>query len=239
MIVWHPKASATTRVYDVDWTALLAGDVIASSSVTVASGDAVVASQEAKTLPDGSVVVRAFISGGTSGTTSVFDVGVITATGQDLALQASLLVDDAVALEPATTTKRAVIEMAYEELALAGYAFDQTPDELFTALRRLDALMAMWEGPGVGIDLGYNAPAIIGGGDLDEASGIPDWALQPVVISLALRIMPTIGKTMSAETRAALAAGMQALRNGGTRIPERALPVNTAWGSGNRRWRFG
>ena len=126
--------------------------------------------------------------------------------------------------------------MAYEEASLAGYEFDVTPEELSTALRRLDALMAEWEPT---IALGYNFPAIFGTGDLNDPSGIPDFAIDVAAKYLALRIAPMMGKTYSAESRYALAAGMRDLRARTVVVPTATLPRTTPRGTGNRwlsRW---
>lgn len=132
-----------------------------------------------------------------------------------------------------TSTKRQIVNGAHEECSLAGYEFDLTPDELAAALRSLDALMYEWQPT---LPLGYNFPASIGSGDLDDASGIPDFAFDVACKYLALRVMPKIGKSMSGETRYALAAGMIALRAQASFIPRATLPDGTTRGAGNR-WR--
>lgn len=133
-----------------------------------------------------------------------------------------------------TTTKRTIVDMAYEECALAGYEFDVTPEETLTALRRLDSLMAAWQAQSIYI--GYNFPPALGEGDLDDPSGIPDVFLDIVVMSLAMRIAPRMGKTISAETRTELAKQMSSLRAQTAIIPERPLARGTPAGSGRRQW---
>lgn len=132
-----------------------------------------------------------------------------------------------------TATKRAVVEMAYEECSLAGYEFNQTPEELFTGLRRLDALMREWEPT---LPLGYNFPASFGGGDLAEPVGIPDQALDVAAKYLALRISPVMGKDMNPAAVYALSAGMAALRAQSQFSPRVSLPGSTVRGMGNRPW---
>ena len=41
-------------------------------------------------------------------------------------------------------TKRQYIEAALTEIGLADYVFNSTPQDLQTALRRLDGMMAEW-----------------------------------------------------------------------------------------------
>ena len=52
--------------------------------------------------------------------------------------------------------KRQFISAAFEEIGLASYVFDLQPEQLQSALRRLDAMMADWNAKG--IRLGYPAP---------------------------------------------------------------------------------
>ena len=41
-------------------------------------------------------------------------------------------------------TKREFITQAFEEIGLAAYVFDLTPEQLNSALRRLDAMVGGW-----------------------------------------------------------------------------------------------
>mgnify|MGYP003525752305 CR=1 FL=1 len=50
-------------------------------------------------------------------------------------------------------TKRQFVTQAFEEIGLAAYVFDLTPEQLQSALRRLDSMMASWNAKG--IRLGY------------------------------------------------------------------------------------
>jgi hypothetical protein len=54
-------------------------------------------------------------------------------------------------------TKRQLIEQAFAELALAGYDFDLSPEEMQGALVRLDSMIATWTSRGV--RLSYAMPA--------------------------------------------------------------------------------
>ena len=138
---------------------------------------------------------------------------------------------------PRTNTKRQIVEMAYEECSLAGYEFNVTPDELFTGLRKLDALMAEWKASSK--DLGYNFPASFGDGDLDDLSGIPDAAVQGAAISLAMAIAPAMGKAMGAETRARLNRSLSVIATMCAKSVEQDWSRSTVAGAGNRRWAYG
>ena len=51
-------------------------------------------------------------------------------------------------------TKRQYIEQAFEEVGLAAYVFDLTPEQLQSALRKLDAMMAEWNAKGLRLEIG-------------------------------------------------------------------------------------
>jgi len=228
---WPPKAPGDVLTYEVDWSADIGLDPI---TLVVVTATGVTVDRDEYTTATSTVV----LSGGTSGTVATVTFAVTTASGyNDFSRDMSLLIADSVeALAPQTTTKRTIVEMAFEEIGLAGYSFDTAPEEYASALRRLDALMNEWRSPGIGINLGYNFPAAIGSSTLAEVSGIPDEAANTVVMSLALRIMPVIGKTMAPETRVALAQGMSALKATYAQRPERSLPRKTPRGAGYKPW---
>lgn len=138
---------------------------------------------------------------------------------------------------PSTSTKRQIVEMAYEECSLAGYEYNVTPEELFSGLRKLDALMARWKVSSR--DLSYNAPLQFGDGDLDDVSGIPDAAVEGTAISLAMAIAPAMGKQMSGESRARLNKAMSAISALCAKRPEQGWSRSTVAGAGNRRWAWG
>ena len=95
-------------------------------------------------------------------------------------------------------TKRQIIEEAYGELGMASYVFDLDVDVLQRALRRLDSMMAEWNGHG--IRLGYPIPASPDDSDLDELAQVPDWATEAIILGLAVRLAPGHGKTVSPQT---------------------------------------
>ena len=132
----------------------------------------------------------------------------------------------------AVSSKCVIVTMAYEECGLAGYEFDVTHEELKTGLRRLDTMMAEWQ---PSLPLGYNGGAGIGQGNLDDPSGIPDYAVDVAAKYLALRIAPTMGKALDGPARYALTVGMRNLYAQASFVPAMALPRGTVRGSGNRR----
>ena len=134
------------------------------------------------------------------------------------------------------TTKRAYVEDALSEIGLATYVFDAQPDTLQSCLKRLDAMLAEWNGRGIRI--AYPIPATLGGGDLDTDAGGPDAAWQAIVCNLAIRIAPLFGRQVMRETKVAAAQGLQTLLGKATMPMEmqlRRMPL----GAGNKPYRWG
>ena len=228
-----PKKPDEAVAYLIDWSRQLGADTIDTFALTVSSGTVVVSSDPA---PENfRVFLRAVISGGADGETAILNNQIVTVGGQTLERDLSLLVaDDVTAVTPITTTKRTIVNLAFEEIGLADYEFNVTPEEYRSALTRLDVLMAEWRGQGY--HLNYNFPPAIGTSDLEDPAGIPDSIVNCAALYLALRIAPPIGKTMSVESRQAMANGMNAMRAQFTIIPERVLQPGTPRGAGQKPW---
>lgn len=134
-------------------------------------------------------------------------------------------------------TKRSLIEDAYGELALAGYEFDLSAEEMQTGLRRLDLMMAQWSGPGRGLQLGYSVGLSPTGSDLDDDSGLPIYAIRTVVCSLAIELAPGNGKPLHPSTLSAARDGMQQLLVRAAFPAEQQLPNTLPRGAGSKPWR--
>lgn len=230
--VLTPKRSDETVRYLIDWTEQLAltVDTLDDFTLTLDSGS-ITLSDEQNAGP----IIYFLAAGGTDAETQEITCQITTVGGQTLVRNLTLLVSDtAIAIVPQTTTKGAIVTQAFVECGLAGYEFNVTPDEQAEALTRLDSMMAQWRGPGTELQIPYNAPAVIGDSDLSDESGIPDFAFNGVAVSLALRICPQMGKTMSAESRVAYAQSMNAIRAACTVTPERRLQRTTPRGAGNK-----
>lgn len=132
------------------------------------------------------------------------------------------------------TTKRQLIEAAHAELGLADYVFDLPAEQLQLALRRLDAMMADWNG--VGIRLGYAIPGSVEGGDLDTEAGVPDRAWEAIVTNLAIRLAPSFGKPVSPETKGAAERGLNMLMS--KVVPPQMSLGRIPAGAGNKPWRW-
>ena len=91
-------------------------------------------------------------------------------------------------------TKRLLVNKAYSDLAMAGYVFDLSPEEIQDAILGMDAMVAMWETQGIRI--GYQATVDPESADPDQESGIPDWANMAVYKNLAIVQAASFGKAV-------------------------------------------
>lgn len=128
-------------------------------------------------------------------------------------------------------TKRQYAEDALMELGIASYVFDIEADQLEAAVRRLDTMMAEWNGRG--IRLGYPLPSSPGSTNIDADAGTPDSAHDAIVTNLALRLAPSYGKQVGVETKATARHGFNTLMARAAYPPEMQLPSMPA-GAGNR-----
>ena len=125
------------------------------------------------------------------------------------------------------TTKRELISQALEEIGITD-DFDPTPEELASALRRMDRMAAEWDG--VGIRVGYNL-----GGELDDDVGIADTAENCFAINLGIRIARSFGKTVSPDAKVEAGQALNALMVSRRVVPETPYPARLPVGTGTRR----
>lgn len=134
-------------------------------------------------------------------------------------------------------TKRELILQAFDEIGLASYVFDLTTDQLQSALRRLDAMMAGWETNSIRVN--YNLPSTPSASNIDDDSGLPDAAIEAVYLNLALRIAPSYGKAVSPETKQFADMAYNNLANQCIPpVPELQFPHTMPRGAGNKPWRY-
>lgn len=133
-------------------------------------------------------------------------------------------------------TKRQLIQRAFEEIGLASYVFDLTPEQLESARRTMNAMVGGWDANGVRI--GYPFPKDADSDDLDDQCNIPGYAIEAIYLGLALRLAPALGKTVSPETKlfADMAYGNMA-NQCAIPTPERQLPHTMPRGQGTKPWR--
>lgn len=124
--------------------------------------------------------------------------------------------------------KRRIIELAFGDLAMAGYEFGRSAEEVNDALDRLEALMHEWPFN----RLGY-VHRSYGDGEPDELSGIPFETMNAVSAALALRLAAAMGATLSAEAKANLARAMSTLYGYTASVPTMPLARHTPRGAGS------
>lgn len=131
-------------------------------------------------------------------------------------------------------TKRQFVTQAFEEIGLAAYVFDLTPEQLESALRRLDTMLATWNAKG--IRLGYPLPSSPQDSSLDEQTGVPDSANEAIYVNLAIRLAPSFGKTPSVDTKATAKATYDGLLSLAAMPMEMQMPSSLPVGAGNKPW---
>lgn len=124
-------------------------------------------------------------------------------------------------------TKQQLIDEALAELAIQGFVFDLTAEERLTGLRRLDAMMAEWEARGVRVGYAF-------GSVLTADSGVPDYAVQPILTNLACRLAAGYGKVLEPETKRQAREGFGLLLRAAAQPGQQQLPSTLPRGAGNR-----
>lgn len=132
------------------------------------------------------------------------------------------------------TTKRELIDMAFEAIGLAAYAYDIQPEQMEASRRKLDSMMAQWNARG--IRLGFPVPSSPDGGDVDQETNLPDAALEAVYLNLAKRIAPGFGKQLTPETKAMARESFDALMVRAVKPIEMQIPGGVPLGAGVRTY---
>lgn len=132
-------------------------------------------------------------------------------------------------------TKRQFVEAAFEEIGLASYVFDLQPQQFYSALRRLDVMMASWNA--LGIRLGYPIPSSPQFSDMDAQSEVPDSANEAIITNLAIKLAPGYGKQVMLETKATAKETYNTLLSRAAVPMEQQLPSTMPSGAGNKPWR--
>lgn len=129
-------------------------------------------------------------------------------------------------------TKRQFIEQAFEEIGLAAYVFDLSADQLQSAMRRLDAMMAYWNSRG--IRLGYPIPGSPQDGDIDADTGVPDAANLAIYANLAIQLAPSFGKAIPIEEKVIAKMAYDSLLARAAMPMEMQLPGTMPLGAGHK-----
>ena len=129
-------------------------------------------------------------------------------------------------------TKRQYAEDALMELGIASYVFDLQADQIESAVRRLDTMMAEWNGRG--IRLGYPLPVSPSDTDIDAQAGTPDSAHDAIITNLAVRLAPSYGKQVSTQTLATARHTFNTLLARAAVPPQMQLPGTMPAGAGHK-----
>lgn len=132
-------------------------------------------------------------------------------------------------------TKRQFIVAAFDEVGMSDYVYNMQPQDLQSALGRLDNMMAEWNARG--IRLGYPLAGSPGSSDIDADTSVPDAANEAIRCNLAVRIAPAFGVTPMPETKATARKALNTLSAWAQTIPEMQLPGTTPRGAGQKPWR--
>jgi hypothetical protein len=235
MISWGAKDQSEVRNYSYSWIGRLNGAEISTATLGVVDDTSDITLTN---VGNTTTAIYATVSGGTNGTVAEILSTIVTNEAEPQTLTESIVLTLAPSLilnaGPSTSTKRQLVSMAYEEVALSGYEFDVTPEELFSGLRSMDAAMAM--DAAQGIRLNYNFPASFGGGDLGDVSGIPDAAIEYASLRLAKALCSKMGKTLSQDGRARLSQATAMVRAFTAVVPQMPWAYGTPKGAGNAMW---
>ena len=176
-------SKAPSGVLRYAWTPpLMAGDGIASATLTVDSGTVAIDSYD---IDDESVYF--FVSGGAAGETAIISVEVVTSEGETLPDTLYLpVVSNASQI---AHTARQYVTFALRRIIGTG----ETPnaDELSDALERLNALVATWRA--LGADIGAAFPI-----EAETVIYCPDWAVGPLRANLLVECLAVYGQEPSA-----------------------------------------
>lgn len=130
-------------------------------------------------------------------------------------------------------TKLDFINSAFDELGLASYVYNLSPEDLTSCLHRLDAMIAAWSKKG--IRLGYPLHNSKSSSSINESTSVPAFANETVITNLAIRIAPSYGKVPSQDTKNRAAEGYNDLISDLVSPRERQLKGSLPLGAGSRR----
>lgn len=129
-------------------------------------------------------------------------------------------------------TKRDFVLGAFNEIGYASYIFDLKAEQLEAAKVKLDNMMATWYADGIRV--GFPLPSSPTSSSLDDETGVPAAAREAITLNLALRLAPTVGKTVSPETKIAAYEAYNSMVNRVVDLPrEMQLPETMPAGQGN------
>lgn len=137
----------------------------------------------------------------------------------------------------AAQTKEAIVLRALRRAGLASSAMllAPEPESMADALQDLEDMIAEWEGDGIVLSYRYSGAQ---SPQPSEESGLPDWAVSPVVHNLAVRLMIDNQRPIADEIHALAYNGLQMIRGRLVEVPELARRSDMPRGTGNGGRRY-
>ncbi|MFL1383606.1 packaged DNA stabilization gp4 family protein [Acinetobacter baumannii] len=131
-------------------------------------------------------------------------------------------------------TKRQIVEKAFEEIGMAAYVFDLQPEQVESARRTMDAMVAVWSSKN--IQIGYPLPTAMDSSDLDQNTNVPDYALEALYLNLAKRLASNFGKVFVPEKATLAKEGYEnLLRMAVSNPPQMKYACSLPSGAGNKQ----
>lgn len=131
--------------------------------------------------------------------------------------------------------KSQFVTAAFDVVGMAGYVFDLSPEQLESATRSLDMMMATWNGKGIRV--GYPIPGSPEDTDMSAETGVPDSANEAITYNLGLRLAASFGKTVSPQTQAIAKQAYDVLLARAAMPIQQQFPNTLPLGAGNKPWR--
>jgi hypothetical protein len=126
-------------------------------------------------------------------------------------------------------TKEDLIKEAYSELGMADFYYDLDPEQIQSAARKMEAMIAEW-----GLRIGYNGSADPNNIDINADSGLPDSANAAVYMNLAVRLARSVGKQIARELKVDAKQAYEDLVVQKIDIPQKQFTSDTFCGAGNQ-----
>lgn len=133
-------------------------------------------------------------------------------------------------------TKRELINNCFNEIGLAGYNYDLTPDQLQKALQYLDGMMGLWMVKGIQVNWPFSMSP--DDANIDTAVDLPVYAQLPIWLNGAVHIAASFGKTLSNDTQKNAASSYTTLLGVFARPCEKRFNDTLPLGAGNKPWRY-
>ena len=128
--------------------------------------------------------------------------------------------------------KRDFVTQAFDTIGIAGYVYDLEPEQLESARRQLDSMMALWSSKG--IKVGYPLSETPNTSDLDDVTQVSAEANEAIYQNLALRIAPGFGKSISPGLQIMAKQSYDALLIKAAMPGQMQFPGNMPMGAGMR-----